>query len=101
MTWFFDQWIYRTAIPKLSVEYSLTDSPKGPVWKTNYVQRGAGPEFQGVLPFILRAGKGMLAGKLIVRGAQGSVETVLPGKPDSVEYNPLHSLLSELEIKKP
>jgi hypothetical protein len=38
MQWFFDQWVYGTEIPKITVEYGVKDSADGPVLEIDVKQ---------------------------------------------------------------
>ena len=100
MGWFFDQWVYGTNIPKISIEYSVVDSPDGAVLKLDATQRGVPDGFRSVLPVVLHNKNGVLSGKLTLDKPTAHSELKLKEKPDSVDFNALYGLLCELDVKK-
>jgi len=99
MSWFFNQWVYGTEVPKVNVRYSLSKTSDGVVWKTQVMLERVPPNFRLVLPAVLRYKKGGISAKLVVNG-EGNYEIKLPEMPESVEYNPLHAMLCDLEVKR-
>jgi hypothetical protein len=99
MSWFFNQWVYGTEVPKVNVRYSLSKTSDGVVWKTQVLLERVRPNFRLVLPVALRYRKGGNSAKFVVNG-EGSYEIKLPEMPESVEYNPLHAMLCDLEVKR-
>ncbi|MGE5645550.1 MAG: M1 family metallopeptidase [Acidobacteriota bacterium] len=100
MGWFFDQWIYGSEVPQVTVEYSLTDNEKGVLLKGVIRQSGVSPEFQFLMPLVLKYKAGLGYGKFFAKGAASPFEAQLKQRPESVEFNPLGSVLCQLEVKK-
>jgi aminopeptidase N len=101
MSWFFNQWVYGTEIPSITVEYTLADQEKGVVLKGTIRQSGVSPEYRSLVPFLLRfPNNGAVSGKLQARGATTNFSIALPVRPEGVEFNPLDAILCDLEVKK-
>jgi len=100
MSWFFEQWVYNTPIPKISIEYSVSEGQGGAVLTVDAKQQNVPDTFRSVLPLLLHSKKGVASGNLVIAKPSMHAELKLPEKPDSVEFNPLYALLCELEVKK-
>ena len=100
MGWFFQQWVYGTDIPKITIEYSIKDGADGPLLIIDAKQENVPDGFQSVLPVVLRSKGGVLSGKLTIAKPAVHSELKLKDRPDSVEFNPLYGLLCELDVKK-
>lgn len=101
MGWFFNQWVYGTEIPRITVEYTLADQEKGAVMKGTVRQSGVSPEYRSLVPFVLRyPNNGAISGKLQARGPATNFTVALPARPEGVEFNPLESILGDVEVKK-
>ena len=97
---FFKQWVYRTEIPKIRIDYSLTGGPSNAVLVLDVTQRDVPDGFVSKMPIILRTKGGVMLAALTISKSQMHTELKLPEKPDSVEFNPLYSLLCELDVNK-
>jgi aminopeptidase N len=100
MGWFFDQWVYGTAIPKITIEYSITDGPQGPVFLVDSKQQNVPEGFRSMIPVVLRTKTGGMSARIVLSKATLHNELKLREKPESVEFNPYYSLLCDLEVKK-
>jgi aminopeptidase N len=100
MRWFFDQWVYGTEVPKITVEYSLTDSEQGAMFAGTLRQRGVSPEFRVIMPVVFRFKAGGAVARITATGAATPSQFQLPERPESVEFNPLDAVLCELEVKR-
>ncbi len=100
MSWFFDQWVYGTEYPKLTVQYSLTPNEKGVTFHGTITQTGVSKGFRTILPFVASIGKGVVSGKLRVEGESTPFSIPLPAAPDKVEFNTLYGALCDLDVKK-
>ena len=98
MSWFFNQWVYGTDIPKIKIEYSVVDKADGPTLVIDATQQGVPESFRSVLPFVMRTKSGMSMGTLGIGKPVMHGELKLKEKPDSVEFNPLYGLLCELDV---
>jgi hypothetical protein len=101
MDWFFNQWVYGTEVPKVSVRYNIANNNGKYQVKGDITQKNVSSDFKMLLPVIIRfKGNRFAAGKIAVQGETTPFSTEFPEKPESVEFNPLHAMLCELEIKK-
>lgn len=101
MGWFFKQWVYGTEIPKVSVYYELADGENGKtLLKGTVTQQNVSDDFKLMVPVVLRFKKGISSGKLLAQGKSTPFSIALPDRPDSVEINPLLSVLGEVEVRK-
>jgi hypothetical protein len=100
MSWFFNQWVYGTTIPHITVEYTVAAQDKGAVLKGTIRQSGVPADYRSWVPVLLRMpNKGAVSGKIQALGETTSFQFPLPAQPESVEFNPLDALLCELEVK--
>ncbi len=99
MGWFFDQWVYGTDVPRVNVQYSIAQKGADPYIIIDIALERVPPDFRVWVPVILRAKQGVMSGKFRVSG-KGHFEVKLPAVPDSVEFNPLYSILGDVEVKK-
>jgi hypothetical protein len=53
MGWFFEQWVYGTDIPKITIEYNIKDRPEGPVLAIDATQQNVPDGFRSVMPIML------------------------------------------------
>jgi len=100
MGWFFNQWVYETGIPKISIQYSVKDGADGPLLVLDVKQQGVPEGFRSVVPFLIKAKSGAAASRFSISKADLHAEVKLPVKPDSIEFNPLDAALCELDVKK-
>ncbi|HOL71406.1 MAG TPA: M1 family aminopeptidase [Bryobacteraceae bacterium] len=100
MSWFFNQWVYGSEQPSLTVRYGITPNEKGALFHGTVEQRGVSKNFRTVLPVLMFAGQKGMSGKLIVEGENTPFKFQLGFVPERVEFNPLHAVLCEMEVKK-
>ena len=100
MSWFFNQWIYGTEMPDLHVKYGVSTEGAETVLNVEMLQRGASPGFRTVLPFRMKTEKGWASGKVVAEGEVSKVRLTIPGKPSSLEFDPLHAVPGDLKGTK-
>jgi hypothetical protein len=99
MSWFFKQWVYGTAVPKISIKYQLIPGESGKtLFKGDIGMANIPADFRVVMPFSLRFGKDVGTGLLRATGPSTPFQIELPQKPDGVEFNSLNAVLCELEV---
>lgn len=99
MSWFFQQWVYGTGIPKVKVNYTIAEDGGQVALKGNIKVEGVPADFRVYFPFLLKFKNGAaLSGRVGGQG-QATFKLNLPEKPVSVEINPFQGLLCELEVK--
>ena len=100
INWFFDQWVYGTAIPKLDSKFTVTDSGNGKYKISGTVTQSQVPDnFVSVVPIYLSFDKGAFAkiASLPMIGNQTKpidFEAPLPRAPKGVTINNMHDVLA-------
>ena len=98
--WFFSQWVYGTAIPKLDSKFTVTDAGNGKYKISGTVtQSGVPDNFVSAVPVYINFEKGAFAkiASLPVVGNQSKpidFEAPLPRAPKSVSVNNMHDVLA-------
>jgi aminopeptidase N len=102
MDWFFDQWVYGSAIPTYHFSYNLYELDNGEYEATVRVRQENVPDdFQMIVPIHLDFGE---AGSALVPIAvigpfTQQVLPRLPMKPDAITFNPFESVLAETKTE--
>jgi hypothetical protein len=102
MQWFFDQWVYGSAVPTYTFSHRLEEQADG-AWKVfvRVRQERVPDDFQMVVPILLDFGDaGTAVVKVLVRGPLTEAELpLLPMKPSQVEFNPFEAVLAETKTE--
>lgn len=88
MGWFFEQWVYGTDIPKITIEYNIKDQAEGPVLSIDVTQQNVPDGFRSVMPIMLRKKSAILPLRLVISKPASHNEVKLKEKPDTVEFTP-------------
>lgn len=99
LLWFFQQWVYGTAIPKYRFEYSLKDEPEGRTRLTGkLIQSNVTENFRMAVPIYADFdGKNYVRlGQTLVLGNQAGQEfnILLPKRPKKVVANQFNDVLA-------
>jgi hypothetical protein len=98
--YFFRQWVRGTDAPKLVSDVKVTDSGNGKYHISGTITQSQVPnDFATIVPLYLKFDKGAFAklGSMVLIGSQTKnvdVDLPLPRKPNSVEINLLHDVLT-------
>jgi aminopeptidase N len=97
LNWFFDEWVYQTALPSYSIEYKMQGQPDGSVLLSgNVFQENAPENWFMILPLVLTLGGDRVAtGTVHAYGPKTPFQIKLPSRPSKVELDPNHWVLSE------
>jgi hypothetical protein len=97
LSWFFSQWVWQTPLPSYRLEYSIQDRPDGTALIKGVLHQENAPENWAMpLPLVFKfSGNQIARGSVFALGAQQPVSISLPRKPESVELDPDHWVLSE------
>lgn len=97
LNWFFRQWVYQTALPSYRFEYTQEAQPGGATAvKGTVFQEDAPEDWMMLLPLEIRFGKDKVArGSVQAKGPQSPFSVTLPLKPDAIQLDPQHWVLSE------
>jgi len=99
MQWFFNQWVYGTAVPSYDFSYALADAGNGQTQLTMTVtQSNVGESFQMRLPVYIAAEGGLrYLGLITATGTKPQQSSVkLPVRPEKVLLDPGKSILAEI-----
>jgi Peptidase family M1 domain len=97
LDWFFRQYVYDTAFPSYKMEYAVENAQGGGVALTGAVTQENVPDnFFMVLPVRFKFGEGKFAyATVTAMGAKTPFRFRLPTRPENVELDPQHWILSE------
>lgn len=103
MNWFFEQWVYGTDIPKYSFSCLVRSTADGKYKvRCRVVQEHTQPDFQMFVPIHVDFGQNRyVALRALVKGPLSEFDLpLLPFKPLKITFNPLESVLCEVEETK-
>lgn len=102
MSWFFEQWIYGTKVPKYTVAYTTQDAGGGKFKVHMKIkQENVPPTFKMIVPIRINFGEeiGKAPLQINITGADSEFDLpLLPYKPESIDFNIYDSVLCEWEI---
>ena len=94
--WFWDQWVYGSVIPVVSWQHSV--EPKGDQWLLTVKAEQAETEHVLVIPVSVHfKGARTVSRPLLMRGAKGKMQVLLPERPRSVTLNDGYEALIDLQ----
>ena len=98
---FFDQWVWRPGIPRLSLTNSWADGTLTiEVEQTQHID-GANPAFWFDLPVVIESGGQRTETLVQVRERTNRVELAIDAEPTMVAIDPQLAVLAELSIEQP
>ncbi len=99
LNWFFQQWVYQTALPTYSVDYNMKDNGDGTFAVTGTVHQDNAPaNWVMPLPIVFTLASNQVARTTVLaKGASNAFQFTLrlPSKPVKVELDPASWILSE------
>lgn len=96
MDWFFQQWVYGTAIPEYEFAYKVDQKSKDEYIVTCQVKtKGVNEHFKMYVPLLIQFGEQQFARvRYPIKGKNMTFELpVLPMKPEKIYFNDLESVL--------
>lgn len=103
MDWFFEQWVYGTDIPKYTFSHLVRSTADGKYKvRCRVVQEHTQPDFQMFVPIHVDFGQNRyVALRALVKGSLSEFDLpLLPLEPLKITFNPLESVLCEVEETK-
>jgi aminopeptidase N len=100
MDWFFKQWVYGAAIPKIDIEYRTVAEGGTGSLDVDVQMTGVPSDFHVQTPVLVQFEKGAVSGKINLTGSAMRQAVKPPAAPKSVEFNPLEAVLCELDVHK-
>jgi len=97
LNWFFQQWIYETALPSYRLEYTISATPEGtPLVSGNLIQEGVHDKWFMPVPIVFTFdGNKIASGTVHALGPKTPFQIKLPSKPTKVELDPHRWVLSD------
>jgi aminopeptidase N len=97
LSWFFDQWVWLTALPSYRLEYTLDGSLSGGVSLSGTLFQDNVPgDWTMPVPIVLKFASGRVERRTVLaRGARQELALTLTERPQSVELDPDFWVLSE------
>ncbi len=102
MRWFFDQWVYGTAVPKYRFAWTGTEVEDGYQVTVRVKQEEVPDDFIMVVPLFLDfGGEGWARVRIAVSGPLTELELpLLPRRPERIVFNDLDAVLAEVEEER-
>lgn len=100
MDWFFDQWVYGTAVPTYTFAWKV-DPPEGGKYTAHLrVKQTDVPDgFAMFVPLRIKFGEGEALVRLLVRGALTEQAITLPAAATAMELSPFESVLAVVKTE--
>ncbi len=97
LNWFFNQWVYDSALPTYEVEYQIQDQPDGTVLVSGNVLQDKVPDdwFMPLPLVFFFDDKKWAAGTVAALGPKTPFQIKLPMRPKKIELDPQKWVLSE------
>ncbi len=102
MSWFFNQWVHGSSIPKYTFSHRLEDQPDGSVKAFVRIRQERVPaDFSMLVPILIDFGDlGTAVVRINVSGPLTEAELpLLPQRPDRLEFNPFEAVLAETDTE--
>jgi hypothetical protein len=99
MTWFFNQWVYGTAIPVYTFDYYVDATDDGKYLLTiTAQQKEVSPDFKMPFHFVVNFKNEHAVVHMLITGSEPiKKQFKLPSKPNSIEANPWNGVLCKIE----
>ena len=100
MDWFFNQWVYGTAVPTYTFSWNAeSDSTGTPAVRLRVRQGDVPPGFAMYVPVMIKFDEGEAIIRVLVRDEKTEALVRLPAAPRNVTLNPLESVLADVKTE--
>ena len=99
MDWFFDQWVYGTAVPTYTFSWKAETDSAGNAVRLRVRQDDVPETFAMYVPVLITFDQGEAILRMLVRGPTTEATVRLPARPKQVKLNPLESVLAEVKTE--
>ncbi len=99
MDWFFNEWVYGTAVPTYTFSWQAARDSTGVVAHLRVRQSDVPDEFAMYVPVLVKFEQGEALLRLLVRGPTTDATVRLPAEPKEMELNPLESVLADVKTE--
>ena len=99
MDWFFDEWVYGTAVPTYTFSYNVVPDSAGFVARLRVRQSDVPETFKMYVPVLITLPEGDGIVRILVTGPTTDATIRLPAMPKSLHLNPLESVLADVKTE--
>ncbi|PYP40671.1 MAG: hypothetical protein DMD48_02745 [Gemmatimonadetes bacterium] len=99
MDWFFDEWVYGTAVPTYTFSYNVVPDSAGFVARLRVRQSDVPETFKMYVPVLITLPEGDGIVRILVTGPTTDATIRLPAMPKSLQLNPLESVLADVKTE--
>jgi hypothetical protein len=99
MDWFFNEWVYGTAVPTYTFSWQAARDSTGVVAHLRVQQSDVPDGFAMYVPVLVKFEQGEALLRLLVRGPTTDATVRLPAEPKEMELNPLESVLADVKTE--
>ncbi|HZE93633.1 MAG TPA: M1 family aminopeptidase [Gemmatimonadales bacterium] len=99
MDWFFDEWVYGTAVPTYTFSYTVLPDSAGFVAHLRVRQSDVPETFKMYVPVLITLPEGEGIVRILVKGPTTDATIRLPVMPKSLQLNPLESVLADVKTE--
>ena len=99
MDWFFNEWVYGTAVPTYTFSWNAEPDSSGFSAHLRVRQSDVPDDFAMYVPVLIKFAQGEAMVRVLVRGPTTETTLKLPAEPKTIELNPLESVLAETKTE--
>jgi len=99
MNWFFNEWVYGTAVPTYTFSWTAEPDSGGFITHLRVRQTDVPDDFAMYVPVSIKFAQGEALVRVLVRGPTTDATFKLPAEPKTIELNPLESVLAEVKTE--
>jgi hypothetical protein len=99
LDWFFDEWVYGTAIPTYTFSWTAQRDSAGVQAHLRVRQSDVPRGFGMYVPVLIKFAEGEALIRMLVHGDTTEATIRLPAEPVAMELNPLESVLADVKTE--
>ena len=99
MDWFFNDWVYGTAVPTYTFSWSATRDSTGFTAHVRVRQDDVPDGFAMYVPILIKFSEGEAIVRILVRGATTDGTFHPPAQPTTMQLSPFESVLAEVKME--
>jgi len=100
MDWFFNEWVYGTAVPTYTFSWNAEQDSAGYAATLRVRQSDVPDGFAMYVPVLIKFDQGEALVRMLVRGPTTDTKVRLPAEPKAMQLNPLESVLAEVKTEE-
>jgi len=102
MDWFFNEWVYGTAVPTYTFSWTAEPDSSGQGFAARLrVRQSDVPDgFAMYVPVLIKFDQGEAIIRMLVRGPTTDTKIRLPAEPKEMQLNPLESVLADVKTEE-